>query len=101
VLKSHGVPLAGRIILKPASDQSAAILWVRFQRIAFLVISYERRQKFETYAGRAALAMGHHFAKKLVFLADELAQTRNYNGRTFLVSWESGISTMPASRSLL
>jgi len=31
---------------------------------------YGRHQEFETYAGRAALAMGQHFAKKLVFLAD-------------------------------
>jgi len=31
---------------------------------------YGKHQEFETYAGRAALAMGQHFAKKLVFLAD-------------------------------
>ncbi len=31
---------------------------------------YGKRQEFETYAGRAALAMGQHFAQKLVFLAD-------------------------------
>ena len=31
---------------------------------------YGRHQEFETYAGRAALAMGQHFAQKLVFLAD-------------------------------
>ncbi len=31
---------------------------------------YGRHQEFELYAGRAALAMGQHFAKKLVFLAD-------------------------------
>jgi len=29
-----------------------------------------KHQEFETYAGRAALAMGQHFAQKLVFLAD-------------------------------
>ena len=31
---------------------------------------YGKHQEFETYAGRAALALGQHFAKKLVFLAD-------------------------------
>jgi len=31
---------------------------------------YGKHQEFETYAGRAALAMGQHFATKLVFLAD-------------------------------
>jgi hypothetical protein len=31
---------------------------------------YGRHQEFESYAGRAALAMGQHFAQKLVFLAD-------------------------------
>lgn len=31
---------------------------------------YGRHLEFETYAGRAALAMGQHFAQKLVFLAD-------------------------------
>lgn len=31
---------------------------------------YGNHQEFETYAGRAALAMGQHFAQKLVFLAD-------------------------------
>src|SRR5271157_3012409 len=43
---------------------------------------YGKHQEFETYAGRAALAMGQHFAKKIVFLADgahtnwELQQTK-------------------------
>ena len=42
---------------------------------------YGQHQEFDIYAGRAALAMGQHFAKKLVFLADgahtnwELQQT--------------------------
>jgi hypothetical protein len=46
---------------------------------------YGRHQEFETYAGRAALAMGQHFARTLVFLADgahtnwEL-QTTNFPG---------------------
>jgi len=31
---------------------------------------YGRHQEFERYAGRAALAMGQHFARTLVFLAD-------------------------------
>jgi len=31
---------------------------------------YGSRQEFESYAGRAALAMGQHFAQNLVFLAD-------------------------------
>ena len=31
---------------------------------------YGNHQEFETYAGRAALAMGQHLAQKLVFLAD-------------------------------
>jgi hypothetical protein len=31
---------------------------------------YGKHQEFEIYAGRAALAMGQHFAEKLVFLAD-------------------------------
>lgn len=31
---------------------------------------YGRHQEFDSYAGRAALAMGQHFAQKLVFLAD-------------------------------
>jgi hypothetical protein len=31
---------------------------------------YGKHQEFETYVGRAALAMGQHFAKKLVVLAD-------------------------------
>lgn len=31
---------------------------------------YGKHQEFEPYAGRAALAMGQHFAHKLVFLAD-------------------------------
>lgn len=31
---------------------------------------YGKHQEFETYAGRAALTMGQHFAQKLVFLAD-------------------------------
>jgi hypothetical protein len=31
---------------------------------------YGRHLEFETYAARAALAMGQHFAQKLVFLAD-------------------------------
>jgi hypothetical protein len=31
---------------------------------------YGNHQEFESYAGRAALAMGQHFAQKLVFLAD-------------------------------
>ena len=46
---------------------------------------YSKHQEFETYAGRAALAMGQHFAQKIVFLADgahpnwELQQT-NFPG---------------------
>ncbi len=46
---------------------------------------YGQHQEFDIYAGRAALAMGQHFAKKLVFLADgahtnwELQQT-NFPG---------------------
>ena len=31
---------------------------------------YGKHQEFEIYAGRAALAMGQHFAQKVVFLAD-------------------------------
>ncbi len=31
---------------------------------------YANHQEFDTYVGRAALAMGQHFAQKLVFLAD-------------------------------
>jgi hypothetical protein len=31
---------------------------------------YGRHQDFETYVGRAGLAMGQHFAQKIVFLAD-------------------------------
>ena len=51
---------------------------------------YGRHQEFETYAGRAALAMGQHVAQKLVFLADG-AHT----------NWELQMTNFPGSVGIL
>jgi len=51
---------------------------------------YGQHQEFDTYAGRAALAMGQHFARKLVFLADG-AHT----------NWELQQTNFPASVGIL
>jgi hypothetical protein len=51
---------------------------------------YGKHQEFETYAGRAALAMGQHFVQKLVFLADG-AHT----------NWELQKTNFPASVGIL
>ncbi len=51
---------------------------------------YGKHQQFEIYAGRAALAMGQHFAQKLVFLADG-AHT----------NWELQRTNFPASVGIL
>ena len=44
---------------------------------------YGKHQEFETYTGRAALAMGQHFAKKLVFLADGAHTNWELQGTNF------------------
>jgi hypothetical protein len=51
---------------------------------------YGKHQEFETYAGRAALAMGQHFAQKLVFLADGAH-----------INWELQKTNFPGSVGIL
>jgi hypothetical protein len=51
---------------------------------------YGKHQEFETYAGRAALAMGQHFAQNLVFLADGAH-----------INWELQKTNFPGSVGIL
>lgn len=51
---------------------------------------YGRHQDFETYVGRAGLAMGQHFAHKIVFLADGAH-----------VNWELQKTNFPGSVGIL
>jgi hypothetical protein len=51
---------------------------------------YGKHQEFETYVGRAGLAMGQHFAQKVVFLADGAH-----------VNWELQKTNFPGSVGIL
>ena len=57
---------------------------------------YGRHQEFETYAGRAALAV-RTSPRSWCFWPMELTPTGNSSGRTLLAPWESWISVTPSS----
>jgi hypothetical protein len=74
ILEKPGV--CGRKSLKQPTDwkECNVVVMQKFQGAKevdrWTGARYGKHQEFETYAGRAALAMGQHFAQKLVFLAD-------------------------------
>ena len=74
ILEKQG--LSGRESLKQPTDWKECNVVViqkitqRQQVDRWTGARYGKHAEFETYAGRAALAMGQHGAKKLVFLAD-------------------------------